>query len=83
MNNKFNFFKNSSCEYYPCHNNIEEINCLFCYCPLYFFEDCEGNYSINGNGHKNCIECVVPHIPEKGFDHVISKLKAKMGKKIK
>ena len=33
--NSYRFFSNRECQYYPCHEGIEEMNCLFCYCPLY------------------------------------------------
>lgn len=33
--NSYRFFFNRECQYYPCHEGIEEMNCLFCYCPLY------------------------------------------------
>ena len=32
--NSYRFFQ-PECQYYPCHEGIEEMNCLFCYCPLY------------------------------------------------
>ena len=70
MENNYKFFKNFNCEYYPCHNNIEEINCLFCYCPLYFIKKCEGNYTLNNNGQKDCSNCIKPHIPNKGYKHI-------------
>ena len=35
MNDSYRYFKNRACQYYPCHKGIEELNCLFCYCPLY------------------------------------------------
>ena len=66
------FFANRSCEYYPCHNSDTDINCLFCYCPLYHLP-CPGNYQIkekNGKQIKSCIDCVFPHIPE-NYDIVI------------
>ena len=28
------FFCNTACQYYPCHEGLEEINCLFCYCMV-------------------------------------------------
>ena len=33
----YSFFQNSRREYFPCHHvsDIENFNCLFCYCPLY------------------------------------------------
>lgn len=82
MKNSFNFFKNNDCKYYPCHKNIKEINCLFCYCPLYFFMDCGGNYFINRNGIKDCSNCLMPHVPDKGYNYVNKKLKKIKGTKV-
>ena len=71
------FFQNRICEFFPCHEDIEEgnFNCLFCYCPLYMLkEDCGGNYSYdNIYGIKDCVNCMVPHSPG-GYDHVMSKM---------
>lgn len=36
--NSYKFFENKECEYYPCHKDMESINCLFCYCPLYHLD---------------------------------------------
>lgn len=69
----YKYFENRSCEYYPCHK-IENINCLFCYCPLYLMEDCGGNYRITESGIKDCSNCVFPHI-EANYDKVIAKFK--------
>jgi Zn-finger protein len=30
------FFENRSCKHYPCHKELKQINCLFCYCPLHY-----------------------------------------------
>lgn len=43
MNDSYRYFENRACQYYPCHKGIEELNCLFCYCPLYTLK-CPGNY---------------------------------------
>ena len=40
--NSYRFFSNRECQYYPCHEGIEEMNCLFCYCPLYERRHCPG-----------------------------------------
>ena len=69
---KYNFFENKECEYYPCHKT-DKINCLFCFCPLYFF-DCHGDYIILENGKKDCSSCLVPH-NKSGYDFVVSSLK--------
>jgi len=64
MNNSSRFFANTECEYYPCHNQDEDINCLFCYCPLYRLPNCPGNYEMIKSGEKNiksCLDCTFPH----------------------
>lgn len=58
----YNFFENKKCEYYPCHE-INEINCLFCYCPLYGKANCGGDFKIV-KGKKDCSGCIKPHIKE-------------------
>ena len=68
----YKYFENVSCEYYPCHKNIEHLNCLFCYCPLYR-SDCGGNYKII-SGVKDCSDCVFPHIGS-NYEKVIEKLR--------
>jgi Zn-finger protein len=69
----FEFFTNHSCEYFPCHS-FSEINCLFCFCPLYSFSDCGGKYCVLDNGLKDCSSCELPH-GEDGYDCVIKFLK--------
>ena len=60
----YRFFENKSCEYYPCHEGLKEINCLFCFCPLYSLgEHCGGNFVMT-NGIKDCSGCTYPHKPE-------------------
>lgn len=72
----YKFFQNKECEFFPCHKLDEEkFNCLFCYCPLYMLkEDCGGNYTYLGNGIKDCSECTIPHIEDKGYDFIIKKM---------
>ena len=70
------FFSNKACKYYPCHDCDEDINCLFCYCPLYGM-DCPGDYKLtekDGKQIKNCKDCVFPHIAE-NYKKVIKLLK--------
>ena len=43
MDDSSRFFANKKCEYYPCHTCDTDLNCLFCYCPLYHLS-CPGNY---------------------------------------
>lgn len=70
--NKFKYFQHKECEYFPCHN-FEELNCLFCFCPLYFL-DCKGNFVILKNGIKDCSNCKIPHSKD-GYDYIVKKLK--------
>ncbi|GMG95945.1 cysteine-rich small domain-containing protein [Tepidimicrobium xylanilyticum] len=74
MKNSYRFYRNIDCEYFPCHNvkDEENFNCLFCYCPLYFLEECGGNYFDN-NGIKDCTNCLIPHRP-RGYDYVKEKI---------
>ncbi len=71
-------FQNRDCEFYPCHD-MEEINCLFCFCPLYGEEDCGGDFVMitgkDGSPLKDCSNCCLPHRPE-GYDEIIKRLKA-------
>lgn len=73
MEHSHRFFENRSCEYYPCHKNIENINCLFCYCPLYSLEHCPGTYEyidVQGKKIKSCMDCTFPHEAD-NYDVVI------------
>lgn len=56
----YKYFENKQCKFYPCHK-IEKINCLFCYCPLYLFKDCQGNFNFTKQGIKDCSMCIFPH----------------------
>ncbi|NLG02688.1 MAG: metal-binding protein [Clostridia bacterium] len=79
MKQSAKFFSNKECEYYPCHEGIEEVNCLFCYCPLYRFEECLGNPSYierDGKRIKCCTECTFPHKAEH-YDQIMEYLKTK------
>jgi Zn-finger protein len=75
MKNGFSYFKNTECEYFPCHKveNDESFNCLFCFCPLYQMEDCSGNFTLTKEGIKDCSACLIPHNP-KNYDYIISKM---------
>lgn len=76
MKNCSSFFRNCECDKFPCHKvvNDESFNCLFCYCPLYHFEDCGGNYCFTDKGVKDCSNCTLPHIPE-NYSFILEKLK--------
>lgn len=65
----FKFVQNTDCEFFPCHEmkEQEELNCLFCYCPLAFLQ-CpakEGtDYTIldyGGSIRKDCSNCTITH----------------------
>ena len=76
--NSATFFANRDCRYYPCHECEEDINCLFCYCPLYHLDDCPGTYTMIEKGGvkiKNCKYCIYPHIAG-NYPDVIRRLKA-------
>ncbi|MDD6915195.1 MAG: cysteine-rich small domain-containing protein [Eubacteriales bacterium] len=77
----FKYFENRDCEFYPCHN-LSEINCLFCFCPLYSKEDCGGEpeYILKECGAnrktvkiRDCSSCVFPHKKE-NYGEVIRRL---------
>ena len=68
----YKYFENKECQYYPCHN-LKEINCLFCFCPLYNL-DCKGQFKITEKGTKDCSDCIWIHKRE-NYDLVIEKLK--------
>ena len=58
------FFQNRNCEYFPCHTGIreDELNCLFCFCPLYTLgRMCGGNYTYTEKNIKSCRNCTFPH----------------------
>ena len=69
----YKFFQNKSCEYFPCHkiNDENNFNCLFCYCPLYQFDKCGGNYNKLENGWKDCSKCAIPH---QRYDFIVQRL---------
>ena len=68
MDNSSRFFENRACEYFPCHEGLENFNCLFCYCPMYWFDDCLGRPEFiktkTGKIIKACTGCTFPHEPE-------------------
>ncbi|MUM77704.1 metal-binding protein [Pseudodesulfovibrio sp. F-1] len=76
MPNSHRFFRNTECRYFPCHktDRPEEFNCLFCFCPLYFLDDCGGQGVLLDSGIKDCSGCMVPHAPD-GYDLVMSRLR--------
>ncbi len=67
MKNSYRFFENRDCKYFPCHKELGDFNCLFCYCPLYLKENCPGNPAYiekDGRKIKVCTNCTFPHQPE-------------------
>jgi len=75
MSEKYKFFQNKECEYYPCHKITEDkeiqFSCMFCYCPLNQYSDCGGNYKVLSNGWKDCSQCTLPHF---SYDYIVNKL---------
>ena len=73
MENSYRYFENRECEYYPCHKKMENLNCLFCYCPFYSMEHCPGVYQYiesHGKQIKECSYCNFPH-QEENYDKII------------
>jgi Zn-finger protein len=66
-------FTHEACEYYPCHD-FNDINCLFCFCPLYTFQDCGGTFTVLENGIKDCSNCQLPHT-NTGYEYVVEFLR--------
>ena len=75
MDNSHRFFRNTACRYFPCHPGADPLafNCLFCFCPLYFLEDCGGD-DYMAKGVKDCTPCLRPHRPE-GYDEILARLR--------
>ena len=68
----YKFFQHKTCEFFPCHEtkDVENFNCLFCYCPLYALgQNCGGNFKILENGIKDCSACLVPH-KRSNYDYI-------------
>jgi Zn-finger protein len=74
VKNSYRFFANKSCKYYPCHEGIEDMNCLFCFCPFYTQSRCPGKPEYvktkEGKQMKDCTNCTFPHRPE-SYDVII------------
>lgn len=68
----YKHFSNTDCEYYPCHGTDGQ-NCMFCYCPLYFFQDCGGKPSYIGD-IKDCSGCTKNHDSE-SYEFIMERLK--------
>ena len=77
----YKYFENRHCKYYPCHSD-EHINCLFCFCPFYNYENCPGTPSFIQKDEgkiKSCMECTYPHQKE-NYDAVMKILAARKNK---
>jgi Zn-finger protein len=78
MENSYKYFENRACKYYPCHKGIEEMNCLFCYCPMYRFQKCPGKPAFITAGEKeikDCSACTFPHQAE-NYEKIMQFLRA-------
>lgn len=73
---RYQFFNHAACEFYPCHDMpAEELNCLFCFCPLYALGPaCGGNYRYVGERGdiKDCSACTLPHRRE-NYDYLMGR----------
>ena len=77
MKNSHRFFENKECKYFPCHEGVDDFNCLFCYCPLYHLENCLGNPIYKEKEDRKikvCKNCTFPHKPE-NYDVVVGRIK--------
>lgn len=63
MNNSYKYFCNTDCKYFPCHTDISNLNCLFCFCPCYFLKTCPGSPVYLSTDIKDCSDCTYPHNP--------------------
>lgn len=55
-----NLYKQPNSICMKCHN-VETINCIYCYCPLYTLENCGGNFILLSGDIKDCSNCIKPH----------------------
>ena len=77
MENSHKYFENRDCKYYPCHEGIDEVNCMFCFCPMYGIEECPGKPEYiekEGVKVKKCTGCTFPHKPE-NYEHIMQVLR--------
>jgi len=74
MSEHYKFFENDLCEYYQCHKNIERINCMYCFCPLFNTKECVSKKK------NDCENCTFPH-KEENYSAMIDKLKKLYGGK--
>jgi Zn-finger protein len=74
MPNNHKFFENKNCIYYPCHKDIDKVNCLFCFCPLFNTNQCHVLKIFKKDKRSVCEGCSFPHIP-KNYDELMRKLR--------
>lgn len=76
------FFQNTLCKHFPCHKDVpvESFNCMFCFCPLYWMDDCCGTPLKSKSGLKSCISCSFPHHPE-SYDLILLRIKTELKRK--
>ena len=77
--NSHAFFANTACRYYPCHEGETELNCLFCFCPLYMLPACPGTPAYiqsEGSLIKDCSSCTFPHKAE-NYEKIIACLRGR------
>ncbi len=81
MDASHRYFANTACRYFPCHAGADPaaFNCLFCFCPLYFLEDCGGDHEMR-HGVKDCTPCLRPHRPS-GYDEILARLRDEADKR--
>ena len=81
MDASHRYFANTACRYFPCHPGADPqaFNCLFCFCPLYFLEDCGGDCTLR-QGVKDCTPCLRPHRPQ-GYDEILARLREEAAKR--
>ncbi|MBQ1902004.1 MAG: metal-binding protein [Lachnospiraceae bacterium] len=80
MENSYRYFENHECRFYPCHSGQKEMNCLFCYCPMYFLDSCLGSPEYiekDGKRIKNCSNCTFPHKAE-NYSQIMKFLKERI-----
>lgn len=68
------YFENKECIYYPCHD-MDKINCLFCFCPLFRRGVCKNKETNLKDYLEFCSKCKFPHEPE-NYQKIIELLKS-------
>jgi Zn-finger protein len=73
ITSRYKSFKHKTCEFFPCHNNIniKNFSCLLCFCPRYEF--CwDRNYE-----GKDCSQCIYPHL-KSNYKKIMRELKNRL-----